>query len=394
MRFFSLILILPGIFSAGQAIDITESSPRFELHKAVRDKNIELVKKLIDNGADVNEKDTRYWTPLHWAADAGSMQIAKLLIAKGAKIIVNDIYGLHPLKIAEIRGHQNLANVLMVGTQNDISAAAVLGDINRVKTLLEEDPNRVNQKSTGDFTPLHSAVRAGHIQVVELLIDKGADINAKTIFRMTPLQFAASQGYKDILELLVAKGARMDIYAASAIGDIERVKTFLTSNPDLINAPQEWDKGYTPLHWAAYCGHTELVKVLIDKGANVNSAECGVTPLYWAVRYNNVPTVKLLFAEGAELNTDEKLKVSLLGYCVHLGFKDMAELLISNSADINAQLADIPMLHMAIMSRNVEMVEFLLAKGADTNAKDKNGRTALELAEEIDCKPLANLLRK
>jgi ankyrin repeat protein len=186
----------------------------------------------------------------------------------------------------------------------------------------------------------------------------------------------------------------MNIYAATAIGDIERVKAILASNPDIINAPQEWDKGYTPLYWAAYCGHTKLVKILIDKGAKVNSAECGVTPLFWAVRYNHVPTVKLLFAEGADLNFDERLKSSLIGYCVHLGLKDMAELLIANGADINAQLADNPILHTAVMSRNVEMVEFLLTKGADINARDKRKHTALELAEEIDCTSVVELLRK
>lgn len=393
MRFFSLILILPSILSAGQAIDNPESSSRFELHKAVREKNIELVKKLIKKGADINEKDIRSWTPLHWAADAGFMQITRLLIAKGATINNRDVFELQPLKIAEIRGHQNIVNALLAGTRSDIFAATVLGNVNRIKTLLEEDPNRVAQGGTANFTPLHIAVRAGHMQVVELLLDKGADINAKTSLNITPLQLAMVHGYKDILELLVAKGARMDIYAATAVGDIERVKAFLTSNPELINATQ-WEKGFTPLHWAAYCGHTELVKILINNGAKVNSADCGVTPLFWAVRYNHVPTVKLLFAEGADLNFDERLKLSLIGYCVHLGFKDMAELLIANGVDINAKFADIPMLHTAVMSRNVEMVEFLLAKGADIDAIDKSGRTALELAEETDCTPVVELFRK
>jgi ankyrin len=186
----------------------------------------------------------------------------------------------------------------------------------------------------------------------------------------------------------------MDIYAATAIGDIEGVKAFLINNPDLINAPQQWDKGYTPLHWAAYCGHTKLVKILIDKGAKVNSAECGVTPLYWAVRLNHVPTVKLLFDEGADLNTNDKSTVSLLWYCVHLGFKEMADLLTAKGADINAKFNGIPMLHASVMSRNTEMVEFLLAKGADVNVIDKSGRTALELAEETDCKDAMELLRK
>jgi len=381
------------VLSASQTVNASEAFVRFALHKAVREGDLGQVKGLIAEGADVNEKDFRQWTPLHWAADMNSLPIAEVLLAKGAGVSIRDTYGLSAINVAEIRGHQRLANVLIASTGSGIFAASVSNDVNSVRASLKRDPNQAVIRDAGGFTPLHLAARSGRRQVIELLLDSGAEIDARTKFEMTPLQFAAVHGHKDVVDLLVARGAKIDIFVASALGDTKQLADFLAHDPNLVNAVRA---NFTPLHWAAYCGHADVAEMLIVKGANVNAvvgATGGAAPLYWAVKYNHVHLARLLFAKGANLDGNEKLRSERLGYSIHLGHKDMAELLISKGADPRGTFADTTMLHTAVLSRRADIVGWLLAKGVDSNTTDKNGRTALDLADSIECKPVADLLR-
>ena len=105
----------------------------------------------------------------------------------------------------------------------------------------------------GGWTPLHSAVRQGHREIVELLIANGTDVNSRDSTGKSSLHDAALEGHKEIVELLIIKGA--DLNAES---------------------------GYygTPLHVAAGIGHKEIVELLISNGANVNVKDgFGRTPL-------------------------------------------------------------------------------------------------------------------
>ena len=78
-------------------------------------------------------------------------------------------------------------------------------DIDRLKELIEEDPDLVNARSSADRTPLHTAARRGFIEAVELLIDKGADLEAKDYREWTPLDWAIDQDQQDVVQLIKSK---------------------------------------------------------------------------------------------------------------------------------------------------------------------------------------------
>jgi len=135
--------------------------------------------------------------------------------------------------------------------------AAESGDLEKVKAMLKDNPNLVFSRIFNfGSTPLHAAANNGHKQMVELLLDKGADVNVVDQNDHTPLHHTAGNGHKQVVELLLAKGAN-------------------------VNAKMHYD--LTPLHIAASEGHKDVVELLLAKGANVNAKdEGGKTPLYKA----------------------------------------------------------------------------------------------------------------
>ena len=141
---------------------------------------------------------------------------------------------------------------------------------------------------------------------------------------------------------------------AAESGDIKAAEEAIAAGADIRTGdPNQY--GDSPLHKAAKSGHTELVLLLIENGADVNAKDkWGVTPLHWAARK---------------------------------GRKEIAELLINKGADMNAKGYYGTPLHL---TTSKEIAELLIAKGADVNAKDKKGKTPLDEAVG----EIADLLRK
>ncbi len=113
------------------------------------------------------------------------------------------------------------------------------------------------------------------IAVVKRLLARGADLKARDDDGGTPLHWAAWQGSKDTVRLLITKGADL--------------------------GAKEDREGWTPMHWTASKGHIDVVSLLIEKGAEMDAvSNKGTTPLYWAAREGHRPVAKLLIGKGAD----------------------------------------------------------------------------------------------
>ena len=170
-----------------------------------------------------------------------------------------------------------IAAVVLVGCgpSVDIWTAAKTGNIEAVKQHLAAGADVNAKDGIGGTTPLHKAAHFRRREVVELLIDKGADVNVKGTGGLTPLHIAKT---KEITELLITNGA--DVNAKS-------------------------NGGGTPLHQAAGNSHKEVAQLLISKGADVNAkTKRGETPLDQAKRHPE--TAALLRKHGGK--TGEELK--------------------------------------------------------------------------------------
>ncbi|MFC1603384.1 ankyrin repeat domain-containing protein, partial [Planctomycetota bacterium] len=205
-------------------------------------------------------------------------------------------------------------------------------------------------------TAIQRAAMAGHKDVVELLISKGADIDAGEV---SPIQLAVENGHKDIAELLIAKGADIDV---------------------------KNETGNTLLHLAAQGAHKDVVELLVEKSVNINARNNeGRAPTHLAAQRGQRDMIKLLLEKGADVNAKDNDGNTLLQHALQQRRWSIAKDLIDAGVEVNAtnNSGKYP-LHIAARRRRDDLIKQLLGKGADVNAKDKEGDTALSMAAQGD----------
>ncbi len=173
------------------------------LHWAVLTNQEEIVSLLISRGAVIQTTATSGYTPLHDAVYGGNIKIVRLLIDHGADIYAADQLGKRPLDLAIEKGYGEIIPLL-----KPLHLAAESGDFNGVKKISEANPTSLNLKDERGWSPLHLAVKTGHLEIVKLMIGRGAAINARGVCGVTPLRLALDSGQKPTAAYLIEKGAR------------------------------------------------------------------------------------------------------------------------------------------------------------------------------------------
>jgi len=179
------------------------------------------------------------------------------------------------------------------------------GNVAQVKALITS--STINTQNEEGHTPLYAAIDQDHLEVVELLVAKGADVKITDKYGYTPLHVAASHGQKEIVALL--------LFAGASVND------------------QKNQDGVTPLHMAALWGREETAGFLIEQGANVNAkSKSGQTSLHLAVSWNRTEMVQLLITKGADVNAKDAKGKTALSIAEAKGNKELVDLLFANGA--------------------------------------------------------------
>ncbi len=345
------------------AVRQTDGNGRTLLHLAILAKNADLVKLLLENGADANERDADHRTPLNCAISMRcGLEIVKNLLDKGANIGAKDNHGRYPVEMA-IAHHC---------------------DLDVVNHFLGKDIISIKDKRLVPPLYLHFAALGGNVAVAKHLIELGFDLNAQNLKGRTPLDFAARAGQSEMAKLLLQKGANR------GEENIAKKKFHELTGPD----------GNTLLHLAIINDDIELAELLIASGAKVNGRNsAGMTPLHLATNCCNLKFIQLLLENNANPNIEDKSgrrfhertfsqdkknveKKTLLHIAIHQGNVKLAKLLIANGADVNAKdHQELTPLHLATDCWNLELIQLLLEKKANPNIQDKDGKEIHEVTD-------------
>lgn len=198
---------------------------------------------------------------------------------------------------------------------------------------------------------LLDAAQHGRADEVARLLDSDPALLQSTRSGVSGVRIALYHRHPEIARLFVDRGARVDVFDASALGEIARLRDLLAADPALANAVAS--DGFTPLGLASFFGHPEAAKLLLATGADPNFAaqnSTRVAPLHSAVAGGNVEIVRELLARGADVHARQDVGFTAL--------------------------------HGAAAEGGEEMIRLLLDHGADPAAKNDAGKTPADLARE------------
>jgi len=329
----------------------------------------------LKNGADIAVKDGDGRTALHWAAKKGQAPIVRLLLEGGMNVAVKDDYGVTALH-----------------------AAAGTGQMEVIWLLLKRGADiEANDNDKG--TPLHWAVKYGREEVVRLLVEEGADIEVKDKRHMTTLHWALKNRQDTIARWLLDKGA--DIEAKDNTGSTMLLRAAQNGQDAVVqlllkhgaNVTVQNDYGWTALHNAAWKGHDTIAQVLLEHGADIDVKDKNGWTVQLVAAFNGHKAVLRQVGVNAKANADHNLTVEYQRPRNKLDA--IAWLLENNAADdettgLNPRLP----LHLAAEGGNEVAVQLLLGRGANIEARDIRGWTALQRASFRGHKAIVQLLLK
>ncbi len=304
--------------------------------EAIRNDDLAFLKSMPNS--DVENTDGRGATPLMHAAAFGSAEAMKLLLDKGANVNAKNNFdatallwaACDPVKTRTLIEHNADVNAKSKQGRTPVMIAARCDGNSAIVSMLLSKGADPNVSDSLGVTALHQAAHAGDVESIRLLIGKGADVNALDKKGDSALMGAAGSGSVGAVRLLLSKGARVNVartsYQINKHGQLALVKL-------------------TALMVAAPYGSPELVKELVDAGADVNARDSrDMTPLMFAVgsEHQDAGVVRILLRAGASVNDKSNAGETALDWAVKFGNASVISLLNEAGARHSAERAKPP----------------------------------------------------
>ncbi len=303
-------------------------------------RHLEVAKLLLERGANVAARgEIEGQTALHDAARSGCARMTALLLDHGADIEAEDKSGKTPL---------------MLATEEC--------KIHVVRVLLERGADAI-RRGTDGHAPMHSAALGGSKRILAMLIERGADVNAATDAGTTPLLIAQMRQYPDIVKLLERAGARVG-YLEAVVRDDSALADELERGLPTDRHPS-W--GSPVLEWGIRQGRVDILKRVLGVGVSANglTSNKNSTPLMLAAMHGSPDVVRALLEAGADPNATRARGFMPLTWAARRGDSDTAQLLLQHGADPNTPGCNVGgALQGAASSGSIEIVRMLLDAGA------------------------------
>lgn len=386
------------------------------LHCAAQRGNEAMVDLLLDSGADINAQTAKGDTALHLATVKGERRVMKLLLARGADTKKTNKEGHTALHMAIGTASDEATIPLLVKSKVDVNAVnSKTGDTGlhlavefkrpRILLFLLNKRAIINSFNKKGLTPLHLAAKLNNCEALTLLLEREAQVESRSHDSATALHAAAEGGNWIAFDLLLAGGA--DINAWDKEGEtLLHSKTFQPDGLGMVakllddgaNPEARNSKGYTPLQCAAMAGNKAVFFLLLERGANIQVETprgenlLHITP---PCHEDYMDILQALLQKGLGVNARSSQGWTPLHQTAFRGTGspditydkscEYLEMLLLHGADIDS-VTDSPeketALHLATRAYipRPSFISLLLARGADINATNSEGKTALHLA--------------
>ncbi|KAK8009845.1 hypothetical protein PG990_008810 [Apiospora arundinis] len=366
---------------------------------------------LASAGADLEWKTNEGTTALLSAAWYGHLEAIRLLIHLGASPTCQDREDDGLLHMAAIRGHSGIVsllcssdlnvNSLNKNRQTPAHISCIEGHLDILETLVSYHAN-IAAKDARNRTPLHEAAHNGRSEMMKYLLQGGADPTAADLSGNTPLHDAARFGKKAPIQILLRynvdvnvqnnqSGRLSPLMVAALAGRTDVMRLLIEHGAD-DRATNDFE--YTLLHLATITNHTEMIRFLIEDEANIEArGDRGETPLIIAAKQGWMDSVRVLVGYKADLNIRDFKGATPLHYAVKNEDKVLIHYLIQKGADMEIGNSDgMTVLIQAAGLGHRDILSLFLNNDANVSAKDKYGRTALHLTAQKGLDTLVELL--
>lgn len=381
------------LIKAGANVSLANNYGASPMSLAAEVGNAEIIKLLLDAGANADSPNPDGQTALLAVARTGNVAAAELLIKHGAKVDAKEKWGGQTaLMWASARRHPEMMQFL-ISKGADVNAQSIDRDYQRHVTA----EGRPKNLDSGGFTPLLYAARENCMACVKVLLDNKADINLPDPDGVSPLLLAIMNANWDLAKQLIEAGADIDEW--DMFGEAP-LYTVIGNRTQVGGAHASID----PLNQTT---GTAILHMLLDRGANTNmqlffkpanvrgaTNVRGTTPLIRAANNGDLEVVKLLLQHGADatlMTSDRQTAImsTLAGRASEKQALDIINVLHDAGCDVNV-VALInhredsrggSALHYAVRKRYKEVMKKLAEWGIDMNAKDQDGLTALDYTQ-------------
>ncbi|KAF6204958.1 hypothetical protein GE061_019125 [Apolygus lucorum] len=381
------------------------------LHLAAYNGHAENVKLLLNRvKKSVDTPDKFGWTALHYSVSTKYITVTKMLLMFEADPNSISQEGHTPLKQALYSKNVEASKVILQNTNfcygdtigtSPLSVAAENGLLELLPALIKLEAKHSEQRKSSAVTkpptPLHYAAKKGQIESIKVLLQNGWVLNAETLDGHTPLYCAVLGNKEEVVRFLLNKGAdarNADIIFRAAANGNKKIMEMLISAKAPVNTI-EAVSGITLLHVVADHNRKDLVELLIKNGIKVNAKDIGGrTALHYCARKGHYKLSKLLMKYGAKNNIGDMSNRPPHLYAVLGKHQNIVELMVTNSNVNDVDCKGLNALHYSCQLGSTGIARYLLGKGAEVNAKTIMGATPLLLALLAGHEDVATLLCK